>query len=302
GTDIQRAVSKWREGDCALLLHVYGGIGGKKQEAAAKAPVYFGHFAYGVAEVVREPLTGELRFNIEYHQVYTHNVDGLIAGTLSWTRYMGDRQFGWLGIRPACDILIKFDALTDDYDTDEVKRTPLGAFIRQLEIMTARYRIGNGMGATYVGPANNCAQDSNQALYAAIRIIQAAIQFNSKDIAYAIKNNPEFKNWLLRHPEYATSFKQLVKLDKALRHELLPFGVARVDWESSTTTIGTSLLDSPLQQISRALVSWRSILPRKASDTVAQIFLKQGASMWILSTSQVGNLDPEIAAIAPFTF
>ncbi|NJM72182.1 MAG: CAAX protease [Scytonema sp. RU_4_4] len=302
GTDSQRAVSKWREGECALLLHVYGGIGGKKRESAAKIPVYFGHFAYGVARVVREPLTGELRFDLEYHQVYCHNVDGLVAGTLSWTRYMGDRQFGWLGIRPACDILIKLDALTDDYDTDEVKRSALGAFIRQLEIMTARYRIGDGMGATYVGPANNCAQDSNQALYAAIRIIQAAIQFNAKDIPYAIKTNPEFKNWLLRHPEYATSFKQLVKLDKALRDELLPFGVTRVDWESSTTTIGTSLLDSPLRQIFRALVSWRSILPRKANDTVAQIFFKQGASMWILSTSQVGNSDPDIAAITPFTF
>ncbi|MBW4593025.1 MAG: CAAX protease [Brasilonema angustatum HA4187-MV1] len=301
--DIPQAVSKWREGECALLLHVYGGIGGKKREIAAKGPVYFGHCAYGVAEVVREPLTGELRFEIEYHQVYCHNVDGLIAGTLSWTRYMGDRQFGWLGIRPVCDTLIKLDALTNDYDADEVKRTLLGVFIRELEIMTARYRIGDGMGATYVGPANNCAQDSNQALYAAIKVIQAAIQFDAKDIAYAIKNNPEFKNWLLRHPEYATSFKQLVKLDKAIRHDLLPFGIARADWEdSSTTTIGSSLEDSPLQQILKALVSWRSILPRKASDSVTDIFHKQGASLWILSTSQVGNSDPEIAAVAPLTF
>lgn len=304
GTDIQKAVSHWREGDCALLVHTYGGIGGKKREAAAKAPFYFGHFAYGVAEVVREPLTGELRFDIRYQQVYTHNVDGLIAGTLSWTRYIGDRQFGWLGIRPVCDILIKLNALTDDYDADEVKRTPLEVFNRQLEIMTARYRIGDGMGATYVGPANNCAQDSNQALYAALRAIQVAIQVNHPtDIGYAIKTNPEFKNWLLRHPEYATSFKQLVKLSKVLRHYLLPFGIARADWQnSSTTTIGSSLADSPVQQVIRALVSWRSILPRKSGDTVTQIFFKQKASMWILSTSQVGNLDPDIAAIAPFTF
>lgn len=304
GTDIQKAVSKWREGDCALLVHVYGGIGGKKREPAAKAPVYFGHCAYGVAEVVRESLTGELRFEIRYHQVYCHNGDGLIAGTLSWTRYMGDRQFGWLGIRPICDILIKFDALTEDYDTDEVKHTPLEVLNRQLEIMTARYRIGDGTGATYVGPANNCAQDSNQALYAAIRAIQIAIQVNPTEIPHAIKTNPQFKNWLLRHPEYATSFKQLQKLATVLRHELLPFGIARADWQDSNynTTIGSSLEDSPVEQILRALVSWRTILPRKASDTVTQIFFNQGASMWILSASQIGNLDPDIAAIAPLTF
>lgn len=301
--DSKQAVSQWREGECALLVHNYGGIGGKKREAAAKAFVYFGHFAYGVAQVVREPLTDELRFDIEYHQVYCQNGDGLIAGTLSWIRYMGDRQFGWLGIRPVSDILIKFNALTDDYDTDEVKRSALGVFVRQLEIMTARYRIGDGMGSTYVGPANNCSQDSNQALYAAVKTIQTAIEYNATDIPYAIKNNPEFKNWLLNHPEYATSFKQLVKLSKTLRQQLLPFGIARADWrDPSVTTIGSSLFDNPLQQILRAIVSWRSILPRKANDTITQIFLKQGASMWVLTTSQVGNSDPDIAAVAPLTF
>ena len=302
GLDSQQAVSRWREGDRALLIHVYGGIGGKKREAAAKFPIYFGHFAYGVAEVVREPLTGELRFDIEYHQVYCHNTDALIAGTLSWTRYMGDRQFGWLGIRPVSDILIKLDAVTEDYEVDGVKHSPLRVLIRQLEIMTARYRIGDGTGVTYVGPANNCAQDSNQALYAAIRAIQVAIQSRPTDIPFAIKSNPQFKNWLLRHPELATYFKQVVNLGKALRHELLPFGVARADWQNSIEDLGSSLEDSPLKQLFTALLSWRTILPHKASDTVTQIFINQGASIWILSTSQVGNSDPDIAAIAPFTF
>ena len=302
GWDMQQAVSHWREGDRALLIHVYGGIGGKKREAAANLPIYFGHFAYGVAQVVREPLTGELRFDIEYHQVYCHNGDALIAGTLSWTRYMGDRQFGWLGIRPVSDILIKLDAVTQDYEVDGVKHSPLRVLIRQLEIMTARYRIGDGTGVTYVGPANNCAQDSNQALYAAIKAIQVAIQSRPTDLPFAIQSNPQFKDWLLRHPEQATYFKQVVNLGTSLKHELLPFGVARADWQNSIEDLGSSLEDSPLKQLFTALLSWRTILPHKASDTVTQIFINQGASVWILSTSQVGNSDPDIAAIAPFTF
>lgn len=35
--------------------------------------------------------------------------------------------------------------------------------------MAARYRIGDGTGGTFVRPANNCTQDANQALYAALR-------------------------------------------------------------------------------------------------------------------------------------
>jgi predicted Abi (CAAX) family protease len=49
------------EGTRTLLMHLYGGIGGEKPEPAAMRPVFFGHFSYGIAQVVREPLTGKLR-------------------------------------------------------------------------------------------------------------------------------------------------------------------------------------------------------------------------------------------------
>ncbi|MGJ3251047.1 MAG: Yip1 family protein, partial [Elainellaceae cyanobacterium] len=114
---IQNALDEWPdgsdefpEGTRALVLHVYGGIGGEKREPAAATPIFFGHFAYGLATVIRDPLADELRFDIRYHQVYTHNTDGLVAGTLHWSRYLGDRQFGWVGVRPVCDILVKLDA------------------------------------------------------------------------------------------------------------------------------------------------------------------------------------------------
>ncbi|MGA9379300.1 MAG: CAAX protease, partial [Phormidium sp.] len=134
------AIADWQENDLALLIHTYGGIGGKKKEPAAATPIFFGHFAFGVAKVIRETLTDELTFDIRYHQVYTHNTDGLIAGTLHWSRYMGDRQFGWAGVRPVCDILIKFDAFTNFYDLDGFQVSPLTEMLRQLQVMTARYR------------------------------------------------------------------------------------------------------------------------------------------------------------------
>jgi predicted Abi (CAAX) family protease len=115
-SDATAARAAWHIGDRALLLHVYAGIGGKQREPMARTGLYFGHFSFGVAEVIHEPLADELRFDITYYQIYTHNVDGVVAGALDYSRYAGDRQFGWAGLRPFCDILIKFDEFNDPSD------------------------------------------------------------------------------------------------------------------------------------------------------------------------------------------
>lgn len=286
----ERNVATWQEGSRALLLHVYGGIGGKKTEPAAKSPLYFGHFAYGIATVVREPLTEELRFDITYYQIYTHNNDGLIAGSLHWSRYMGDRQYGWLGLRPVADTLIELDAFTGEYETEDgSKRSPLDSLIDQLEIMAARYRIGDGTGGTFVGPAYNCNQDSNQALYAAIQ-----------QITQSLRAHPNLAMWTQQDPDRLHRLEQLEQLGKDLKWLLLPWGTARADWQNPSG-LGSTLEDHPLQQIARSLLSWRTILPRLTSDEVTQIFIRQGGSARVLRTNQVGGTDPAIAPIAPMT-
>uniref|UniRef100_A0ACD5GS86 Uncharacterized protein n=1 Tax=Desertifilum tharense IPPAS B-1220 TaxID=1781255 RepID=A0ACD5GS86_9CYAN len=47
------------------------------------------------------------------------------------------------------------------------------------------------------------------------------------------------------------------------------------------------------------LMSWRSLFPRKASETVHKEFLYQGALIWVLRTNQVGGYDPDIEPLAP---
>lgn len=286
--EINSCLADWQEGDRALLIHVYGGIGGKKREPAAKTPIFFGHFAYGVAQVVREPLADELQFDIVYHQVYTHNTDGIIAGTLAWNRYMGDRSFGWLGTRPVADILIKLDVFTNEYEFKGEKLSALDVLIAQLEMMTARYRIGDGTGGTYVGPAHNCAQDSNQALYSAFKQIQDFVGLN-----------PEFRTWIAENPQREQSFRQFVQLRQAFKSNILPFGTARADWQQNENTLGISPEEDAFQGLLMGLVSWRTLLPRLASETITKLFLQQGASVWVLRTNQVGGYDPDIEAIAP---
>jgi len=290
-TSLDQAVDSWQEGDRALLVHIYGGIGGNKKEPAARGPIYFGHFAYGIATVVRDPLAEELQFEVKYHQVYTHNTQGLIAGTFDWTRYMGDRQWGFLGTRPSSDILIRLPAFTDSFDFYGEFESALDGLQNQLEIMTARYRTGDGTGVTYVGPANNCAQDSNQAMYASARHLEEVVA----------DHKAAFRNWETDHPDQAQTFEQLLALRKDIQRGLLPLGSARADWEEEREVLGSNLQDYPLKTLGRGLVSWRTILPRKASDTITKICLRHGAALWVLRTNQLGGYDPDIEPLPPIT-
>ncbi|MEO1429212.1 MAG: CPBP family intramembrane glutamate endopeptidase, partial [Cyanobacteria bacterium J06633_8] len=67
-TKSEYPVSQWREGDKAIILNVFGGIGGKKAEPLGVPKTITGHFAFGVAEIIRSPFTNKLEFDIKYHQ------------------------------------------------------------------------------------------------------------------------------------------------------------------------------------------------------------------------------------------
>lgn len=285
----QALVDDWQVGDRALVVHTYGGIGGNQKEPSAGTPIFFGHFAYGVAVVVHDPLTQELRFDISYHQVYTHNPDGLVAGTLHWSRYMGDRQMGWAGTRPTCDLLIKLDAFTGTYDFDGTLRSPLDTMLTSLQVMTARYRTGDGTGGTFVGPANNCSQDSNQALFASLQQAQNSVT----------ANRDHLQAWANQHPEQRQRLAQLLALQQELAMELQPWGGPRSDWEKNEFNLGSTLEDNPLRNLLTGLGSWRTMFPRLSSDKIARVFLKHGAAIWVLRTNQIGGYDPAIAPIAP---
>jgi hypothetical protein len=245
--------ANWNAGDRALLVHTYGGIGGSAGEKLASGPVYFGHFAYGFVRVVDEPLAGEPTFAIDFAQVYCHNTDGLIAGRLDVSRYIGDRQFGWIGLRPTCNILLRSEALTPLLD-------PVA---RQLDAMTARYRIGDGTGGTYVSAANNCAQDANRALFAALRAVN-------------------------------------VPLAQALCARLASFGRPRRSWVANAVDLGIPMQDAPFTQLRSAFESWRAILPRKAADSVVGTILAHGADGWAIGSDQIHDR-PELSPVVPMT-
>ncbi|BAZ42408.1 abortive infection protein [Calothrix sp. NIES-4101] len=298
-TNQQQSSSQiWQEGDKAILLHLFGGIGGRKAEPLGVPYTITGHFAFGSAEVIRDEFTQQLRFDIKYHQVYAHNPDGIIAGTHTWADYMGNLQYGWLATRPVSDILIKFDPVTQDYDFDGIKISPLTQLQKQLQIAIARYRIGDGTGGATVSPATSCVQDSSQSLYATIQIIKNQVAAN-----------PQIQTWLNANPNHPQTlrFQQLVELGKSLERQLVPLGIIRADWQSQADMlvgIGTSKTKKPFKDgsIWAGLTTWRTMMPRQVHDDLAAIFLKHGATMQFLRTNQVGGWQADITPIAPTVF
>ncbi|MFN7338704.1 MAG: CPBP family intramembrane glutamate endopeptidase, partial [bacterium] len=73
----------WKEGDKGIGIHLFGGIGGKKGEIIQLGTVT-GHFSYFLYEVIRDALTGELQWQLDYDQVYAHNPQGILSGYQSW--------------------------------------------------------------------------------------------------------------------------------------------------------------------------------------------------------------------------
>jgi predicted Abi (CAAX) family protease len=284
-------------GDRAVVMHLFGGRGGKSGEPPAFGTVT-GHFSYGLATVVREPLADELQWQVRYQQVYATNVEGFISGTNSWAAYMGDLQRGWLGTRPVGDVLVKLDVL-DDYEFGEHRIAPLTELTRQLQVINARYRIGDGSGGAVVTPATSCVQDSNQALFATVQ-----------QLRHQVAHNQAIQSWLTANPDHPATqrFRRLIKLGDEVERQLMPLGIVREDWKTNSQAL--SVMTPKVQAFRNssyagvnnflaALTSWRTILPRRTQDELSTLLLNNGASLWFLRTNQVGGNNPDIFPIAP---
>jgi predicted Abi (CAAX) family protease len=274
-----RALEEWAVGDRALLMHLFGGIGGADGEPTPGWTVT-GHFAFGEAEVVRDPFSGEPRFQLLYHQIYANNPNGIVSGSQDASAYAGSLQRGWTGTRPIADVLVRMDGAA------------LDALALQTEILAARYRSGDGSGVALVTPATSCVQDSSQALWIALQ------QLRREDALVGLS---------------AAQRQRRLRLAESLDRLLTPFGRVRADWRGNaevTFSAGTGLLTaeagegsrSPFetsQRLGDVLLSWRSMLPRRAHDAMAREFLRAGLPLWVLRSNQIPGADPRLEALAP---
>jgi predicted Abi (CAAX) family protease len=286
--------SGWQIGDEALLIHGFGGIGGAMGEPTPGFTVT-GHFAFGQARVIADPFSGEARFVIRYHQIYANNPNGIVSGTQDWSAFSGDLQRGWLGTRPISDVLVEGDGPL------------LQELAIQAEVMMARYRSGDGMGVSTVTPATSCVQDSNQALFISIDQLRRRALGNPA-VAAAIETGGND----------ADELQRLGSLARSLEGFLTPFGMVRPDWRRNASLVAAAAAENPALAPSHAagiarptdgfsrdnrlrdgFLSWRSMLPRRGHDDLAQLFLRHGSPLWILRTNQLPGADPRLEPLAP---
>ena len=263
---------QWKPGERALLMHLFGGIGGADGEPVSGWTAT-GHFAFGEARVVEDPFSGEPRLQIRYHQIYANNPNGIVAGSQDWSAYGGNLQRGWLGTRPFSDALIPLGAPV------------LDAIALQAELLAARYRSGDGQGVALVTAATSCVQDSAQALWISLRQLQLQAPPQRQEATQAS----------------AAEAERLRRLGLALDHLLSPFGKVRGDWvhNSSVVLAGGRGTFQASQSPLAVLLSWRSLLPRGAHDSFAAELLRAGLPLQLLRTNQIPGGNPRLEPMAP---
>jgi predicted Abi (CAAX) family protease len=123
-----------------------------------------------------------------------------------------------------------------------------------------------------VTPATSCVQDSAQALFIALDRVRRR----------------------------GGSAPAAASLKRQLEGLLTPFGTVRPDWRRNAEVLegGGGRFEragGPLP----ALLSWRSMMPRRAHDDLAALLLRHGSPAWILRTNQLPGADPRLEPLAP---
>ncbi|MBO9997654.1 MAG: abortive infection protein [Cyanobacteria bacterium SID2] len=288
------APQPWQAGDRGLVIHTFGGYRFSDDENPKRRES--GHFAYGIARVGRDPFTDELRFFVEYFQIYAHNPRSIISGRQAWHAFSGNLYRGQMPTRPVSDTIIRFDAFTEDYEFDGIVLSPLTELLVQISIVMGRYRTGDGTGFAITTPASSCVQDSNQALFITLQRIKTRVE-----------SSPDIQQWLAAHPDdpQTQRLQELFALLDDLDRKLVPFNIVRRDWQQNADRLtglepDADLIRNPASLVS-AVLSGLSIVPRRAHDEIASVFYERGGQFWFLRTNQVGGWDDSIFPVAPTT-
>jgi predicted Abi (CAAX) family protease len=287
----------WRLGDQALVLHLFGEVGGPLGDMAIIDYLLVpGHFALGLARVVSDPFTGEPVFDIRYSQLYTQMSEGIVSGTIDWPAFAGNLQRGWVGLRPFSDVLVALPWLSD-LQLGSLRLSPLRELAVQEEVLMARYRSGDGTGFTDLTVTQSCVQDSAQALYITLQNLRRRVMDDATLAA-----------WLKAHPEAPESRRhaRLSQLAAAILEVLTWAGSVRPDWDHNAARMAdpTSFRSDGRKPFRRPqfmdlLSSRRVVMPRRAHEELSTLFLRNGSGLWVLRTNQIPGGDTTVEPMAP---
>jgi len=285
----------WPVGTRALLIHLFGW---RKEDGARAGPMDLlglvtGHFAFGLATVIQDPFTGEKRFDIEYKQVYGHNREEVVSGTMKWHAYMGNLRRGWMYAIPVSDTLIQIPELAP-FTIDGLRLDPLRGLMRELERMCALYRTGGGTGVSMVRPDVSCVQDSHCALYSGLRRLADRVAKDPRVAAWKAARGPA-------DPEVAR-FARLESLEKLVLRSITQSNLPQGQWRDfADNPLGTRDPENSRPLVD-AFLAVKTVFPRAAHDHLIKLAVDRGYRMWTILTVQVGGKMPGLTPQAPTSF
>ncbi|HOY67691.1 MAG TPA: hypothetical protein PLP29_12445 [Candidatus Ozemobacteraceae bacterium] len=280
----------WKEGDRGLLVHLFGWRHHPKDKGGVVLGLVTGHFAFGLATVVRCPFTGEPRFDLEYLQCYAHNRVNIVSGRVKWHDYTGSLRRGWMYTIPVSDTIVRIPEL-EPYDFGGWVVQPWNGLRRQFEKMHAVYRTGAGSGISTVWPDVSCVQDSHCALYSALRTFEETIATSGR-----------VKAWLNGAGSDKDEVKRYLRLLLLVRHVkkcITTFGLAQGNWREFLRNPLATRDPNAVAMVVNAALSRNSVFPRKGNDHLLHMAADIEYPMWSILACQIGGLIPELTPLAP---
>lgn len=274
--------SPFRSGEKGLVVHLFHWISdstGKKD--VGPLGLVTGHYSYGFYEIVREPLTGELQFEVTYQQIYGQGPDGVISARTSRSEYMGNFRRGWSNSIATSDVLVRTPWLNvpiaPSAGAPTAGYTPYDLLNDALSLMTQAYRTGSGDGISSVTPWASCVQDSSQALFIALRQAEKMVA-NTHGVNFCSK--PELKGMC----NLVSALKS--QFDAADIFENAP---VRPDWLNNSLELQIRRSSSAIDNGYAALASYKTALPRNAFNLFLGTMLSQRMELMLMDNVQIGG-------------
>ena len=260
-----------------------------------------GHFSFGVYEIVKEPLTGELKIDIEYKQVYAHNKDGIISGSQKWHTYMGSIKRGWMYSLPVVDSLIAPNLLRP-FDFDGRKFDPIMEIERHLEQMMARYRVGSGSGIAVVSPKASCVQDSYNSLYAALHSFENKF-LKEEYMVQWMEQHEHMDRWADSESKQYYRLIDLVEYAKNIKNRITSFGALSGNWKDNLKNPVGARKSNIIGDFFQLPYIWKTAMPRAGFDRFLEAtLLSKVKAIWIIKSVTIGGeQDSELVPLAPTT-
>ncbi len=271
---------EWKEGESYLLLHLLAPFQGDKElimlNYLRRYTIHFfaeltcflraGHFSFGIAKIIKDLITGELRFDITYHQVLFAHMIPRFSGSQKWHKFMGSVQTGSMFLRPTSDVIIQLPEFNQVYDNIH----PLSSLRSQLEKITALSRRGQkGEGGLHFDLINTCTRESSQALFLLFQDL--------KTHGHLVKPDKQFAK--LYHV-----------INKMVQNLLKSESSLPLRWTTDETgKLSCPVSDSGIKKWIYAYQTRKLSFPKELQDKLVEVCIEEGVPFRILKSNMIGG-------------